>query len=68
MDSGVLTAFGLTQNDFATKGRMLLSPEAYQSLVTSNGTLMLNLRSSNAVISEALVQGALSEMCIRDRS
>lgn len=52
--------FGLTQNDFATKGRMLLSPEAYQSLVTSNGTLMLNLRSSNAVISEALVQGALS--------
>lgn len=60
MDSGVLTAFGLTQNDFATKGRMLLSPEAYQSLVTSNGTLMLNLRSSNTVISEALVQGALS--------
>ncbi len=60
LDTGILTAFGLTQNDFATKGRMLLTPEAYQSLVATNGALMLSVRSSNALVSEAMIQGALS--------
>ena len=60
LDSGILNLFGLSQTDFATKGRMLMTPEAYQGLTGGSGAMMLSVRSSNALISETLIQGAVS--------
>lgn len=60
LDSGILNLFGLSQTDFATKGRLLMTPEAYQSLAGGSGAVMLSVRSSSELISETLVQGAVS--------
>ncbi len=59
-DTGILNLFGLSRTDFATKGRLLLTPEAYQGLVGTDGILMLSIRSSSVVISDTLVQAAIS--------
>ncbi len=59
-DTGILNLFGLSRTDFATKGRLLLTPEAYQGLVGTDSVLMLSIRSSSVVISDTLVQAAIS--------
>ena len=47
-DTHILSSFGLTENDFNSRARMLLSQELYQSLVgTGNSTVMLCMRTSS---------------------
>lgn len=61
VDTNILSLFGLKKQDFDGQGRLLLSPETYQTLVgTSSGSVMLNLLSPRATISDGLIQGAIN--------
>lgn len=61
-DSGILDAFGIKQQDFADKARLLLEQDSYNTIMQDyNGILMMSAATSKYEVTDEQLEAALAE-------